>query len=56
MFVGTPPAPHLYRRTVTKFLWQGCKVFMVLPTLKQHKRWSMTGEFAVDWVEIAAGS
>ena len=32
-----PPPPHLYRRTVTKILWEGCKGFMVLPTLKQHK-------------------
>ena len=49
------PPPHLYRRTVTKILWEGCQGFMVLPTLKP-KWWWMMGEFAVDWVEIPAGS
>ena len=56
VFVGTPPPPHLYRRTITKILWEGCKGFMALPTLKQHKWWWMMGEAAVDRVEIPAGS
>ena len=53
---GYTSPPHLYRRTVTKILWEGCKGFIVLSTLKQHKWWWMIGEFAVDWVEIPAGS
>ena len=50
------PPPHLYQRTVQKFLFEGCSGLMIVPVRKNKAWWWTLGEITPDWIDIPSGS